>query len=287
MRSADSATRPFATRLLAGLALASAFALAHAQGAGPRSAAGDAGRDVYIEQLTTTEVRAAIAAGATTIIIPIGGTEQSGPHMVLGKHNVRVGILAGRIASALGNALVAPVIAYVPEGQVDPPSSHMRFAGTISIPVEAFEQTLEGAARSFALHGFRDIVFIGDHGGYQRSEQAVAARLNREWAHRAVRAHAILDYYRVTETDYVKALKARGLTDHEIGTHAGVADTSLSLALDLRLVRMDALRAGKDLDAAHGVYGDPRRSSAALGQLGVDAIVAKSAAAIRQAVARR
>ena len=266
-------------RLLAGLLLATALASAHAQDA--------AKHRVYLEQMTTTEVQAAVAAGTTTIIIPIGGTEQSGPQMVLGKHDVRVGILAGRIATALGNALVAPVIAYVPEGRVDPPSAHMRFAGTISIPVDAFEKTLEGAARSFAAHGFRDVVFIGDHGGYQRSEAAVARRLNREWARRTVRAHAILEYYRVTETDYVRALEARGLSKAEIGTHAGVADTSLSLALDPRLVRTEVMRAGKDLDAAHGVYGDPRRSSAALGELGVDLIIARSVAAIRQAVARR
>ena len=266
-------------RLLTGLLLASVVASAQAQDG--------ARHGVYLEQLTTTEVQVAVAAGTTTIIIPIGGTEQSGPQMVLGKHNVRVGILAGRIASVLGNALVAPVVAYVPEGNVDPPSSHMRFAGTISIPVDAFEKTLEGAARSFAAHGFRDIVFIGDHGGYQRSEEVVAGRLNREWAHKTVRAHAILEYYLVTETEYVRALEARGLSKAEIGSHAGVADTSLSLALDPRLVRMDVLRAGKDLDAAHGVYGDPRRSSAALGELGVDAIVTRTVAAIRQAVARR
>jgi hypothetical protein len=39
---------------------------------------------------------------------------------------------------------VAPVIAYVPEGSIDPPTGHMRGAGTISIPAGAFEQTLEG-----------------------------------------------------------------------------------------------------------------------------------------------
>ncbi|MDE2359199.1 MAG: creatininase family protein, partial [Betaproteobacteria bacterium] len=252
LRCADTARWDPAAFLYGILLFASACALAHAQDS------------VYIEQLTTTEVQAALAAGKTTIIIPIGGTEQSGPHMVLGKHDVRVRILAGRIAAALGNALVAPVVAYVPEGSVDPPSSHMRFAGTISIPVDVFERTLEAAARSFAAHGFRDIVFIGDHGGYQRSEEAVAKRLDREWARRPARAHAILEYYRVTETDYVRALEARGLSRAEIGTHAGVADTSLSLALDPKLVRMGVLRAGKDLDVAHGVYGDPRRSSAEL-----------------------
>src|SRR5437762_5570421 len=101
---------------------------------------------VAIEDFTWTELATALNAGKTTIIIPIGGTEQNGPHMVLGKHNVRVKILADRIAQALGNALVAPVIAYVPEGSIDPPSGHMRFPGTISVPERAFELVLEAAA---------------------------------------------------------------------------------------------------------------------------------------------
>ena len=221
------------------------------------------------------------------MLIPIGGTEQNGPHMVLGKHNVRVRALAQKIAVALGNAVVAPVIAYVPEGNVSPPSEHMRFAGTISIPPATFESVLESAARSLRAHGFRDIVFIGDHGGYQRNEQAVAQRLDREWAKSPARAHALIDYYRVTETDYPAALAARGFSKAEIGTHAGLADTSLALAIDPKLVRAGELVSGRNLDAAHGVYGDPRRASAALGQLGVDAIVRRSVEAIRRATARR
>ncbi|TGR94930.1 creatininase family protein, partial [Mesorhizobium sp. M2E.F.Ca.ET.209.01.1.1] len=102
---------------------------------------------VFLEDLTWTELRDVIAAGTTTIIIPIGGTEQSGPAMALGKHNVRVKFLAAKIAEKLGNALVAPVISYVPEGNIDPPSSHMRFPGTITISDRTFEQLLESAAR--------------------------------------------------------------------------------------------------------------------------------------------
>src|SRR6186713_2874824 len=96
---------------------------------------------VQVDELTWTELRDAIKAGKTTVIVPVGGTEQSGPHIVLGKHNVRVRALAARIATSLGNALVAPVIAYVPEGAINPPAGHMRFAGTISIPENAFEAT--------------------------------------------------------------------------------------------------------------------------------------------------
>jgi len=242
---------------------------------------------VLLEDMTWPEVATAINAGKTTIIIPIGGTEQNGPHMVLGKHNVRVKILAERIALVLGNALVAPVIAYVPEGSIDPPSGHMRFAGTISVPDRAFESVLEGAARSFKRHGFRDIVFLGDHGDYQKNEQAVAARLNREWSGTPTRAHAIVDYYTLTQTRYRDLLHRRGFRDDEIGTHAGLADTSLALAVAPSLVHENRLEAAAVDAEKNGVHGDPRRSSAELGNLGVDVIVTETANEIRNAVKRR
>ena len=255
---------------------------------GATRAAAPAPTTPYIDELTWTELRDRVAAGATTVLVPIGGTEQSGPHMVLGKHNVRAHVLAGRIAAKLGNALVAPVVAYVPEGSIDPPAAHMRFLGTISVSEATFEAVLESTARSFRQHGFRDVVFLGDHGGYQTSLQRVASKLDREWsagrkgaATPGCRVHALLDYYRVTQGAYVDALKARGFSADEIGTHAGLADTSLSLAIDPALVRSGMLGREPKAGAREGVYGDPRRSSAELGQLGVDQIVAASVAAIR------
>jgi len=244
---------------------------------------------VLVEELTWTELRDAIQAGKSTVIVPVGGTEQSGPHMVLGKHNARVRVLSARIAASLGNALVAPVIAYVPEGAIEPPTGHMRFAGTISIPESAFEATLEGAARSFRRAGFRDIVLIGDHGGYQKSLVKVAARLDREWAKQAspVRVHAIEEYYRAVERDFAQALRAQGFSDAEIGIHAGAADTSLALAVDENLVRSARLHDGSALDVASGVRGDPRRASVAAGRAGVDLIVARTRDAIQREVARR
>jgi creatinine amidohydrolase/Fe(II)-dependent formamide hydrolase-like protein len=235
---------------------------------------------VQLEELTWTEVRAAIQAGTTTIIVPAGGTEQNGPHMALGKHNVRAKVLAGRIAAALGDTLVAPVLAYVPEGAISPPAGHMRFAGTISIPDAAFKSTVEAAGRSFRQAGFTHIVLLGDHGGYQTLLKQAAAALNKEWAGSGVRAHFIEDYYRVTETAYVQALRAKGLSDAQIGSHAGAADTSLMLAIDPSLVRSDRLTGH---GAADGTAGDPAASSAALGQLGVELIVSQTVAAIRKA----
>ncbi len=263
-------------------------AAAHAQGT-PSATEGSA--SLQIEALSWTELRDRIARGSTTVLVPIGGTEQSGPHMALGKHNVRVSWLATRIAGKLGNALVAPVLAYVPEGAIEPPTQHMRYPGTISVPVPVFEATLEAAARSFRRHGFRDVVFLGDHGGYAASMERVATRLNAELAApraappvppvlASFRVHALGEYYRAAQAPYLEALKARGILAEEAGTHAGLADTALMMAIDPTLVRSEMLArpgvAGKD-----GVVGDPRRSTIELGQLGVQGIVDASVAAVR------
>lgn len=171
---------------------------------------------IFLEELTSTEVLSAIKAGKSTMLVPIGGTEQNGDRIVLGKHNVRVKVLASDLARRLGNALVAPVVAYVPEGSIDPPTGHMRGAGTITIPTDAFEKTLESAAQSFLKHGFSAVVLLGDHGGYQASLNRVAARMNR----RGVRPVVVVpkEYYHDME-------------------HAGAEDTALTLAIDPQLVR--------------------------------------------------
>jgi len=263
--------------LLAILLLAAAQAFA--QGA----------QTVFLDELTWTELRDEIGAGRRTVLVPIGGTEQSGPYVVLGKHNVRAKALSEKIASALGNALVAPLVAYVPEGSISPPTAHMRFPGTISIPDAVFEKVLEYTARSLQAHGFHDIVFLGDNGGYQKDEQRVAALLNREWASTPVRVHALPEYYRAATVTFAETLRERGFGNDEIGTHAGLADVSLSLAIDPKLVRRDFSQSMTDPNPAHerdGVLGDPRRATAELGQAGVDAIVAQTVEAIKRATAR-
>jgi creatinine amidohydrolase/Fe(II)-dependent formamide hydrolase-like protein len=251
---------------------------------GPVPASAQAPDTVLLEELTWTEVRDALRAGKTTIIVPAGGTEQNGPHMALGKHNARVKVLSQSIARALGNALVAPVIAYVPEGAVSPPTGHMRFPGTITVPEEAFRQVVESAARSFKQHGFRNIVLLGDHGSTQAGQRAVAARLNREWAGTSVRVHAIEEYYRTGETEVPRLLRARGYPDAELGRHAGLADTALTLATDARLVRPDRLGPGRRAD---GVDGDPTRATAELGRPAVELIVTRTVDAVRRSITHR
>jgi len=253
----------------------------------PAGALAAAPPTVQLEDLTWTELRAAIAAGKTTVIIPSGGTEQNGPLMALGKHNVRVRALAGKIATELGNALVAPVLAYVPEGNISPPTEHMKFPGTITVSDQTFEEILGSAGRSLKLAGFTDIVLIGDHGGYQKDLLIVAEKLNKEWAGTPVRAHAVEEYYRSSLGDYAHALLSHGARQRDIGTHAGLADTSLMLAVDPALVRIPQLQAGNPPGTADGVYGgDPSGATVEFGQLGVDLIVANTVQAVRKATMR-
>jgi creatinine amidohydrolase/Fe(II)-dependent formamide hydrolase-like protein len=96
-----------------------------------------------------------------------------------------------------------------------------------------------------------------------------------------VRAHAIEEYYRASEAEFPQLLKSKGYREEEVGTHAGLADTSLMLAVDPTMVRTNRLRPG---DGAHG---DPARSNPQLGQLGVDLIVTRTVETIRKAVVRQ
>ena len=112
----------------------------------------------------------------------------------------------------------------------------------------------------------------------------MAQRLDREWAATPVRAWALSEYYRASEIEFGQLLKSRGYSEAEIGSHAGLLDTSLMMATDPSLVRADLLGETKPGD---GVHGDPSHSSAALGQLGVDLIVSRTVAAIRNDLAHR
>jgi len=221
---------------------------------------------VYIEELTWTEIRDAITAGKTTVILPTGGTEQNGPHMVMGKHNFIIHHTAGGIAKTLGNALVGPVVAFVPEGNLDPPSGHMRFPGAITLPEEHYQKLLEYTARSFKVNGFTDIVMIGDSGGNQKGMAAVAAMLNKEWAGTGVRVHFIPEYY--SSGRFSAYLEKQGYTKEQIGSHAGITDTSQLWFVNPKMIRPDK-RANMGGFEGSGVTGDPTKASQELGKIGI------------------
>ena len=206
----------------------------------------DAVNSVWIEELTWMEVRDAIAAGKTTVIIPTGGIEQNGPYAVTGKHNV---ILRGQcesIARRLGNALCAPVIAFVPEGNIERKTSHMAYPGTISLNESTYRALLHDIASSLAAHGFTELILIGDSGGNQSGLKATADTLNRRWAGKGSVARFIPEFY---DNDGLIAYmnKELGIVEpNDDGWHDYYWITALMMAVDVSAVRYDQrVKAGR------------------------------------------
>lgn len=206
----------------------------------------DALNSVWIEELTWIEVRDAIAAGKKTVIIATGGIEQNGPYVATGKHNV---ILRGQcesLARRLGNALCAPIIAFVPEGNFDPPTSHMRYPGTITLQDATFRALLDDIASSFRVHGFTEIILIGDSGGNQPGMKATAEALNARWQGKGAVARFIPEFY---DNSGLIAYMNNELGINEPnndGWHDYYWITALMMAVDPSVVRYEErVKAGK------------------------------------------
>jgi creatinine amidohydrolase/Fe(II)-dependent formamide hydrolase-like protein len=220
---------------------------------------------VFIDELTWEETRDAMKAGKTTVIVPTGGTEKNGYHMVMGKHNYVVAYGANLMARRLKNALVAPIVQYVPEGDPD-----RQNAGAISLPSPAYDMLLDAAARSLQVHGFKEILFIGDSGGNQAGMTAVAAKLNEEWKDKGTRVFALTSYYEDSRVYYRAWLQAQfGYDEDTVGSHAGISDTSQMLFIHPAGVRKDQIKPwGGPQDS--GVSGDPAKATAEIGKMGIE-----------------
>ena len=236
--------------------------------------------DVEMKDMTWIEVRSAIDAGYTTVIVPTGGIEQNGPHMILGKHDYIVAEAARRIAKDVGHTLVAPVVSYVPEGGYNPPTGHMRFPGTMGVPEPVFAGVLEGIARSLKAGGFKLICFIGDHGQSQPAQAEVARRLSAEWARDGVRVVDVGAYY--ADKAQVDRLIAQGRSRAEVGQHASVIDTSELMSVDPKGVDLSRYRAALENT---GVSGDPTTASPELGSSLLAMRIAAAANEIRSLLA--
>jgi sterol desaturase/sphingolipid hydroxylase (fatty acid hydroxylase superfamily)/creatinine amidohydrolase/Fe(II)-dependent formamide hydrolase-like protein len=241
-------------------------------------------RVVQLEDLTWEEVETRIARGSRTVLVPTAGHEQNGPHVVLGKHHHVVRYASEQIARDLGDTLVAPVVTYVPEGSVEPPEGHMRYAGTISLPPEIFEAILEHTSRSLRAHGFELICFVGDSGDNQASQARVADRLNEEWRDEPTRVIHVGSYY--SNNGQLDWLKEQGIPESEVGGHAGIRDTS-----EMLYVYPSGVREARVYESAHsaarGVSGDPTRASADIGRQMIALKVRAAVAEIRAASAPR
>ena len=197
-------------------------------------------QSVYVEDLTWTEVRDAIAAGKTTAIVYAGSTEQKGPHMAIGAHNVTAHHVGGRIAEKLGDALVYPILPYAVTGDPLAKSGHMAFPGSVSLSAATYRETMREIALSAIAAGFKEVYLMGDHGDGQDELKRAAQRLDAQWAPKGVRVRHVPDlYYRTQER------VRKYLAEHQIASvaHAGTHDTSELMFLDSggKWIRRDKL----------------------------------------------
>jgi creatinine amidohydrolase len=199
---------------------------------------------VWLEEMTWMDVRDALKAGKTTVIIPTGGMEPNGPWLVTGKHNYVLHANCEAIARKMGNALCAPIVKFVPEGRIDPPSSHMTSPGTISMREETFRALLMDIGMSLKQHGFQNIIYIGDSGGNQGGQRWVADSLTKIWKGSPVIAH-VQEYY-----DYAgagKYMESHGITEGKAdGLHDDVIISLNMFMDDPRSIRHEErVKAGK------------------------------------------
>jgi len=237
---------------------------------------------VFIEEMTWLEVRDALKDGKTTVIVPTGGVEMNGPYLITGKHNYIVRAVAEATARKLGNALVAPVVPFVPEGDIDPPTGHMEYPGTISLRESTYELLLTDICASFRTHGFQNIVLIGDSSGNQDGMKNVAAALNRKWAKGKTRIHFIAEYYE----DYdalENMVKKKGVVEKDEGLHDDFITSATLAAVDPALIRAKQRQAAKKF-TINGVNLAPLENTVAWGKSIIDFRAETAAKAIRAAV---
>jgi mycofactocin precursor peptide peptidase len=155
-----------------------------------------------LDRATSPEIRDRAARGGSTLLVPLGATEQHGPHLPLGTDSDIATALARDAAARIPGAVVGPTLPYGSSGE------HQDFAGTLSIGAAATELVLVELGRS-ASDTFDRLLFVNAHGGNLAPLAAAVERLRGE------------------------GRDARAWSPRFGGdAHAGRTETSLMLALD-------------------------------------------------------
>jgi len=222
------------------------------------------------------EVRDALRSGKTTVIISTGGIEQNGPYNVTGKHNYVLRATTEAIARKLGNALVAPIIPFVPEGQISPPTEHMVYPGTISLAEATYRQLVREICACYRTHGFQNLILIGDSGGNQAGLKQVAADLTAEWGTAGTRVYYIPEYSNWPQT--AEWLEQRhGIKQTKEGYHDDFQTEAILSVVDPKLTRVrQRVAAGRA--SINGVRLEPIEATQ---QLGRQVIEFRADAAVR------
>jgi len=225
----------------------------------------------------------AAAVDTDLAVLPVGSTEQHGPHAPLATDTIAAEAVAKAGVDAYeGDVVVAPAI---PVGIAE---EHRQFDGTLWVSEDTFRAYVREAAASLAYHGFDRIVIVNGHGGNVDALREVAGSLSRDG-----------DAYAVPFTWFDS-------TDASDMGHAGPVETSMLLRVEPDLVREDRLEeavagasegwgdwvAGVNLAfdsvefAESGVVGDPSAADAERGEALLSA-AAEALATLLDAVAER
>jgi creatinine amidohydrolase len=252
---------------------------------------------VDIELMTYPEIYSAIHDhGKTTVLVYNGGTEQRGPHAVLGGHTLMAHAIAPMIARKLGNALVAPILPFSvnPAGGVDP-----RMPGGIELSPDLFQKVNEAVVDSMVKNGFKNIVLMGDHGGGQVELNTLATAMDAKYSPQGTHVYFCGDLYEKSRQEFAGWLTSKGLP---LSNHAGISDTSTMLYLQPERERWvrgiykttigdPVLPAGQQPNpnvprVNNGVSGDPRPSTSEIGKVVVDTKVNNAVAEINRLIGR-
>ena len=177
---------------------------------------------VELELLTHTEVYEKIHKdGKTSVLVITGGTEERGPHDVLGGHTIMSRHRGAEVAKRLGNALVAPVLPIAVQAtglreNTDQP-------GGVQMPADVFKQVQLAMIESMAMNGFKDIFVMGDHGGGQPQIKEAVAEMDQKLSAKGVHVYYIADFYQKTHDDVDLYMYEHKLP---IGGHGAMMETS-------------------------------------------------------------
>jgi creatinine amidohydrolase len=184
---------------------------------------------VFLAENTNTEIEAFLRCHHT-VYIPVGATEQHGPHAAVGTDVFLPQEIARRVCVRMGNALVAPPLAYTLS------YPHRGFTSEFSLSIETFMAVVRELALSFGKAGFRRIVFLN---GHYDNTYALAYACAQAAEHLPEGAKAFpFNYW-----DGMTAEQTAAMTEAGKGLHAGEGETSMLLAINPALVDMDLANA--------------------------------------------
>jgi creatinine amidohydrolase len=187
---------------------------------------------VWIEDMTLLEIRDSLKAGKTTALVLVGGMEDNGPYVTVSQHNSVVRFIGEKIARELGNALCAPVVSMAPG---NPETSDS--PGSLVLSDSTYKNMLTDMGTSLKAEGFKNILFLVDHGGDQKGAVEAAKTLSEKWKGSGVRAIYVAAYYNYDAVEKFEH-DALGVHEKSEGYHDDYYVAAISVAIDPNGVRL-------------------------------------------------